>query len=133
MKLLFALLLLPSAALGAYCNGIPDPDAPENNLPIVGALPNVVKSVNNGILARSDDSMNKFQITHLWGSPYEQGLAHGQLLSDDISNFFESTYKYLADQVVGSLPNKVRQIEERSDELPTLVLGTKSTRAPTFI
>jgi len=106
----FALLLiLPSVACGAYCNGSPDPNAPENPLPIVDALPNVVKSVKNGILqlARSDDNQNQFQITHLWGSPYEQGFAHGQLLSDDISTFFQSTYKYLADEVVGSLPNKL--------------------------
>ncbi|GMH77588.1 hypothetical protein TrRE_jg2056 [Triparma retinervis] len=38
------------------------------------------------------------------------GLAAGttyELLSEDISDFFETTYKYLADQVVGSLPNKL--------------------------
>ena len=103
------LLLFSGPVNGAYCNGSPSPDAPENSLPVAQAQPVLLKTVKNGLLqmSRSDDNSNSFHISHLWGTPYEQGLAHGQLLSEDISDFFETTYKYLADQVVGSLPNKL--------------------------
>ncbi|GMH74798.1 hypothetical protein TL16_g06559 [Triparma laevis f. inornata] len=40
----------------------------------------------------------------MWGTPYEQGFAHGTMMASEISDFFTSTYEYLGDALVEELP-----------------------------
>jgi len=107
MMYVLALSLIIAIAAGAYCDGSPDPRAPENTKSILKNKMKLVKSVKHGdlYLANPDDEAHSFHVTHLYGSTaYENGYAHGQLLGDEIKNFYEETYKYLADQVIDILP-----------------------------
>jgi isopenicillin-N N-acyltransferase-like protein len=107
---LLSLLLLPSA-LASYCSGVPDPNAVLNTSPILKPSIDataVVKSVPNGVLMvvnQEEGGDNSFYVTHLYGTPYEQGVAHGSLLSEEITDFFVQTYDYLVDQIAQSAPS----------------------------
>jgi hypothetical protein len=106
------LLLTPTTTNGAYCNGSPDPNAPSNlNPTIQNPTYTLLKTVNNGLLYQANTETgvkHSFLVTHLYGTPYEKGLAHGQLLSDDINGFFTETFDYLLEELQSSLPSDLR-------------------------
>lgn len=96
LALLSALL---GASLGAECHGKPDPAAMPNNKPIQSAPPKFVKSVKNGKLYSVGDGEDAIALVHVWGSAYEMGYAHGQLMHDKASGFVVGVWKYLEEQV----------------------------------
>lgn len=67
----------------------------------------LVKTVKNGKLytvtlpnaAYGANASQEVYIIHMWGTPYEQGYAQGQMLDKTIRGFFQDTWKYLDDQV----------------------------------
>ena len=92
------LLTLPSLAYSAYCSGSPDPNAPSNSLPTtLNPAKTLVNSTDNGLVYKyNDDKFHSFLVTHLWGTPYEQGYAQGEMMGDEIDDFFQTTYEYLS-------------------------------------
>ena len=103
-----ALALLAAApASGAGCNGEATP-GPRNNHSIDTAAPVFVRSVENGKLYSVGTGDDARDLVHLWGSPYDNGVALGQLLGDKVTAFMNETYAYfdasLAEQVCGRRP-----------------------------
>jgi hypothetical protein len=81
----------------AECNGAPSPDAQRNLNPIDTAEPVFVRSVDSGMLFTAGSGDDKISIVHLWGSPYERGYAHGELMQDVASDFVEEAMSYFED------------------------------------
>ncbi|GMH66096.1 hypothetical protein TrST_g10202 [Triparma strigata] len=100
------LLTLPSLAYSAYCSGSPDPNAPSNSLPTtLNPAKTLVNSTDNGLVYKyNDDKFHSFLVTHLWGTPYEQGYAQGEMMGDEIDDFFQTTYEYLSKALAEELP-----------------------------
>jgi len=98
---LFCVLLSVActAALGAMCTGKPDPDAKPNLNTIYTAAPTFVRSVKNGNLYTVGDGEDKISIVHVWGSPYDWGVAQGTLMKDDANAMLNSVWAYMESQV----------------------------------
>ena len=99
------LLLLASPALGSRCNGEATP-GPRNELPIDEAPPAFVKQVPNGKLYTIGQHGDKKDLVHLWGSPYENGYAMGQLLKEKMIKFIPEVYHYTEGQIIANLGNQ---------------------------
>ena len=70
----------------------------------------LAKTVKNGKLYQVvlenpgfENASQTVQIIHMWGTPYEQGFAQGQLLGPEIKAFIDNTWGYLEGQVEGVL------------------------------
>ena len=112
--LLFAssllLLLRPTGA--SRCQGSSSP-GPRNVHPIDLAEPVFVKSVNNGKLFTVGQGDDKKDLLHLWGTPYENGFAAGQLLGDKFHDFIKDVYTYTEGQIVANANNQTWCDEHR--------------------
>jgi isopenicillin-N N-acyltransferase-like protein len=91
-----------SAAWPARClNG-------SNENQIYTAPPTFLRSVANGKLYRAGNtsaaSQDWFYVQHLWGTPYEMGVAHGQLHAAAIPVGIASIYRWLDQQAAAKLP-----------------------------
>ena len=42
----------------------------------------------------------QLNIVHLYGTPYEMGVAHGSILKENVTNFINEVWAYLELQVV---------------------------------
>ena len=82
--------LVPLAA-GARCNGDAKP-GPRNLLPIDDAPPKFVKQVKNGKLYTVGQGDDTRSLIHLWGTPYDNGMAMGQLLGPALHDFINGVY-----------------------------------------
>ena len=74
-----SLLMAGSAVLGSRCNGAGRP-GPRNLIPIDDASPVFIKEVPNGKLFHVGQGDDTKDLIHVWGTPYENGLAMGQLI-----------------------------------------------------
>ena len=95
-------------ASAAECNGKPDPNALPNLNPILTAPHTFVRSVPNASLytvGSGDDTIN---VVHLWGTPYEMGLAHGTLMNATMIAMVDTVWTYLISEVVRSRDGRVR-------------------------
>lgn len=104
-----AIVLAPASA--AYCHGAPSPDAQPNLNPIDDSEPVLVKTVKNGKLYRAGPEGSQFHLVHVYGTAYERGYAHGELLTEDIRSFVNETWAYIEDSAAGALsglPTKLR-------------------------
>ena len=109
---LIIVLLLSSVAYCAYCHGKPRENAPLNVNPIYTNDPTLLKTSPNGKLYTVGVE-NRMYVLHLFGTPYEQGYAHGQLLKDEVKELIESVWKYVENEAEGalkSLPQWLRQL-----------------------
>ena len=104
MRVVASLVLLTDAALASRCNGH-SPPGPRNLHPIDDAKPVFVKQVINGKLYTVGQGDDKRDLVHVWGTPYENGLAMGQLLGPKVVKFIRDTYVYTEGQVVANLAN----------------------------
>ena len=95
---------LAAGVAGAGCNGHSTP-GPRNTLPIDTAAPRLVREVKNGKLYAFGQGDDKKDLVHLWGTPYENGLAHGQLLGDKLVGFITEAYDYIEGQIVANVNN----------------------------
>lgn len=94
-------------ARAAYCSGKPHPDAQTNNFTTITDAPILVKSVKNAHLYTINNGVDSIPIVHLYGSPYEQGFAHGTLMHDEFLAFFEGAYKYFEDTAAEAITGKL--------------------------
>jgi len=82
-----------------------------------------MKSVDNAALYQAGPDNARFNIVHVWGTPYEQGFAQGLLMKDDIAKFMAGTMNYLLHEGLGAFPGDILSPEAKS------VLVTKGVAA----
>lgn len=102
--LVFSALWLTAPSDAADCNGQAVP-GPRNTLPIDTAPPVFVKQVKNGKLYTVGQGDDKKQLIHVWGTPYDNGMAMGQLLGPKFAQFIREIYTYTESQIVSNLGN----------------------------
>jgi len=103
------LLVLCAAAVHAQTNC----DGTSTGLSIWTQAPVLVNATANGKLYTVGGSDNPVNILHLYGEPYDMGVAHGQLLKDTILQMYDEFYDYAndqADQYLKYLPEFLRKI-----------------------
>jgi len=115
------LLIVP--ALGSRCNGEATP-GPRNAHPIDEAPPVFVKSVTNGKLYTIGQGGDVKDLVHVWGSPYENGYAMGELLRSKVRRFIPEVYTYTESQLVSNVGNATW-----CTEVPLLGAGTAATES----
>ena len=101
------LLLCASAsgtARAADCNGESTPGPPNLN-PIDTEPPMFVRAVKNGKLFTVGRGDDKKDLLHLWGTPYQNGLAMGQLLGPKLPAFINQVYAYTEGQIIAKAAN----------------------------
>ena len=104
LRLLATCLCLASAG-ASRCNGEATP-GPPNTHPIDDAPPRLVKAAPNGKLYAIGQGGDAKDLLHLWGSPYENGVAMGTLLGPKIDRFIPEVYRYMETQVIPNLGNE---------------------------
>eukprot|EP01114_Cavostelium_apophysatum_P018333 TRINITY_DN5657_c0_g1_i6.p1 TRINITY_DN5657_c0_g1~~TRINITY_DN5657_c0_g1_i6.p1 ORF type:complete len:445 (-),score=105.18 TRINITY_DN5657_c0_g1_i6:1206-2540(-) len=104
---LIILLFNSVAVKSAYCNGKPNKKWYPNNNTIFTGDPTFIRSVENGHLYMGGSEDFTFYLAHVYGSPYEMGYAHGQLLKEELEDFVPAVWQHL-DQIFDSnLPSWV--------------------------
>jgi isopenicillin-N N-acyltransferase-like protein len=93
-----------AAVLGAECNGHSTPGG-RNLIPIDSAPPRFVRAVPNGKLFTIGTGDDTKTLIHLWGSPYENGVAMGTLLGPKMPAFIKEVYQYTETQIVAQAAN----------------------------
>jgi hypothetical protein len=94
--------VLPSTD-AAYCTGKPSPNATANLQPILIGAPRLVRSVPNGKLFEVGTGDDVVPVVHLWGTPHEMGVAHGQLQTEAITTLMTAVMKYIEDQAAQAI------------------------------
>lgn len=69
------------------------------NQTIIPSNPTLVNSVENGLLYSSGTAENPVLVAHVYGTPYEMGFAHGQLLGDRIKVMYPQFMEWLFSQI----------------------------------
>jgi hypothetical protein len=100
-----ALALLVSASSAAECNGAATP-GPRNTHPIDDAAPVYKRSVKNGKLYTVGHGDDTKDLLHVWGTPYENGMAMGTMLGPKLISFVREVYTYTEGQVISNLGNE---------------------------
>jgi isopenicillin-N N-acyltransferase-like protein len=116
-RLLTALVCLAAAVVlaQAQCTGsVNNHSIWSQVVPILYRLtlqaPRFVSQVKNGLLYTADaQTNNSLPIAHLYGSAYEMGYAHGQLLRTDIINFYKDFEKAI-DQIIAPYVKNLPQV-----------------------
>ncbi len=81
-----ALAMGLAATEAAECNGAATP-GPRNLHPIDEAAPVFVRAVPHGKLYRVGQGDDKKDLLHLWGTPYDNGMAMGTMLGPKLVSF----------------------------------------------
>jgi len=92
---------LHTSTIPPSCQGSP------NTIPIFTTAPKLVSSVTNGKLFVGGQGNDTFNVLHLWGTPYQQGFAQGQLLQSTIKQLSPLIVQYIeqmAEQYAPWLP-----------------------------
>lgn len=58
-----------------------------------------VQSVQNGTHYKASQADQDIDVLHLYGSYYDMGFAHGQLMKKELLNFFPEVYAYMLTQI----------------------------------
>lgn len=69
--------------------------------PIIVEKPVYVKQIKNAKLYTLAYGDEQIYITHLWGTPYEMGFAHGTLVKDRMIGLVNTFWNYMESQIVG--------------------------------
>lgn len=88
-----------SVALGAFCHSKPNPDAQPNQNPVWTGTPVLNRTVPNGKAFIAGPSDAPFWILHVYGTPYEMGYAHGQMMQAEARAMVAETWEYFEEQV----------------------------------
>ena len=67
-----------------------------NNLPVDDSPPQFVAEVPHGRLESAGSGEDAIHILHLWGTPYEMGYAHGQLLKQQVPAYIARVSEAMA-------------------------------------
>lgn len=79
MKPILILLLILACNLPAFAL-----EVIRNESPIYTAPPKLIKESPNARLELVGDGEDSIHVLHVWGTPYEMGYAHGEMLRDQI-------------------------------------------------
>ena len=93
-----AVLLRSSEA--AFCNGSPAEGDFTNDYPVVDGAMKELKTVSNGVLYETGPENARFDVVHVYGSPYDMGYAQGQLVGDKIRQFVHGTFAYIKESAI---------------------------------
>lgn len=124
----FGLLLALAVGLAAAestCDGV------DNNLPVWDGDLTLLSTVPNGKLYVAGLDGNKVKVMHLYGSALEMGVAHGQLLKDDINAMFPKFFQWIdaqIDQYLSKLPEFLRKVIEVNGVKAALQVTADLTR-----
>jgi len=88
---------VPSSADSNNCQGSP------NTQPVWSGTPTLVNQSEHGKLFVAGESDNQISVLHLWGTPYEMGVAQGVLLRDRVQFVFDNFWVYV-DEIAQTLP-----------------------------
>lgn len=111
LQLAFVLGAQAFGNLKAGCNGHSEPGPPNLN-PIDTSAPRFVKQVPNGKLYAAGTGENQFDLVHLWGTPYQNGVALTNLLgADKLGKFMKETYSYVEQQIIKAAANNTKLAE----------------------
>ncbi|KAA0153182.1 hypothetical protein FNF27_07763 [Cafeteria roenbergensis] len=103
---------LASSAGAAYCHGKPNPNAQPNLYDINEDAPVPVRTHANGKAFRAGKPGFDFWVIHVWGTPYERGLAQGQMMKEEASAMVNGVWKFMQEQVedaISGLPTWFRE------------------------
>merc|ERR1712070_585820 len=92
-----------SIAKASYCTGGPSPNAPQNLYPISSPKLEHVSDHDSGRLYTAHHELGDttFPVLHLWGSPYQMGIAQGTLLKKECVAMWNAFWAYLCKHVPG--------------------------------
>jgi hypothetical protein len=90
-------LIVCCTTRGAFCSGSPKSGDSVNNNKISDSSLKREKSVLNGVLYTAGPDNARFNIVHVYGTPYEMGYAQGELVGDIISQFVHGVFNYIID------------------------------------
>lgn len=76
------------------CKGTP------NTIDVHSEAPTFVKSVPNGKLYTAGQGNDTFAVVHVWGTPYEQGFANGQLRSEAVNSMWGPFIGYMNSRIL---------------------------------
>ena len=76
-----------------------------NTIPLNTSAPTFVKQVPNGKLYRGGSGTDYYNVLHLWGTPYQRGVAQGQLLSDDVKSITGMIIPYIEQLIKSKVPS----------------------------
>jgi len=112
MRLFLELALLFGASafgnLKAGCGGQSQPGPPNLN-PIDTSAPRFVKQVPYGKLYAAGTGENQFDLLHVWGTPYQNGLAQANLLgAEKMVKFIKEAYAYVEQSIIKAAANNTR-------------------------
>ncbi len=79
--------------IGCPCWGL---DIVTNNSPIHDSPPLPVAETRNGCLETAGSGEDSIHILHLWGTPYEMGYAHGELLKKQVPEYVNGVNEVMA-------------------------------------
>jgi len=85
----------------SYCKGKP------NNSPIITGAPVFVKQVANGKLYKIGKGDETISLVHVWGTPFEMGVAEGILLKEQIEAFYPAEFNHFVEMGVEFLDKYV--------------------------
>jgi len=75
--------------------------------PIYTDAPVLVDSIANAHLYTVGSGDDMFNVLHLYGTPYEMGVAQGTILKSSVASFFNDVKQYVLDQVEEALNGSV--------------------------
>ena len=129
----------------ADCEDGPDEDAKENDKITIANEPTFERAVPNGVKYHIQASPYTVPIIHLWGSPYEMGFAHGELMKAETTGFANDVLKYVqrifkkrvdGDVVLGKLPEAMRQSianQWKEETLESIFANTEDYLSDAFL
>ena len=85
---------------GDYCGPNPNNSVPNTN-GYAEANYQFVSEVTNGKLYLAGPPSQQLYLLHLYGTPYDIGYAHGELLKDVIQQFYIDTWEYIISELPG--------------------------------
>ena len=103
---LIALAALAHVNNAAYCSGSPEAGERVNENKI-HSLDDIilVRSVQNAKLFTAGPANARFNVAHLWGTPYEKGYAQGLLMKREMRTFIYATWAYLSEELESVISN----------------------------
>jgi len=104
MHLGWFLCLWAVAVVAVACAAAPRCPGRANPYPVYTASPRLWSTVTNGKLYVAGNGSDFFYIQHLYGTPYEMGLAHGTLFKEIIPTGLNRFYDWVEGQIEEILP-----------------------------
>mmetsp|Transcript_131156 Transcript_131156/g.184994 ORF Transcript_131156/g.184994 Transcript_131156/m.184994 type:complete len:443 (-) Transcript_131156:72-1400(-) len=109
--------VLSAQCNAAECHSKPDPNAKGNFNPVWTGTPTFVREVKNAKLYTVGEGEDKIDVVHLWGAPYDMGVAHATLVNDTVRGLINKVYSYLEDQIEQAINGTVHNLKPQFVDL----------------